>query len=245
MKYDNRKIDIVTIMFFILLFSITSIVFVGAAEIGTVSIDDVFTKGTIRYSKPCFFNDTYCSATAACNITIFYSNKSVLVANQLMTNNGYEHNITFNTNTSGIYTANMICLDGGYWGSNTFYFEVNPTGIINTDEKTSITNMSIYFFFILGIIFFISSFFIKKLPVKLSLVIGAIWLFLITLTMVNVSISSEVLNPQVIDFLDGITAISFYLYWGLASVFIVMWILTFFNTYFGNQAQNKLSKYGG
>ncbi len=86
--------------------------------------------------RPCFNNGTWCSTSAVCNVTVFYPDDSVLVNNQLMTNQISFHNFTI-TNTDinkiGIYSTSITCTDtGGDLAGNgfeTFTFEVTGDGL--------------------------------------------------------------------------------------------------------------------
>ena len=128
----------------ILILGLTPFIF---AETNTVDVDDIFPLGEIRYVKPCFFNGTYCSASAQCNLTVFFPNNTQLLNTGIMTNNITEHNITFTSNTLGIHKADQVCSDQGFSGSNTFYFDVTATGdILSTAEGI------IYIIFLVAII---------------------------------------------------------------------------------------------
>ena len=80
---------------------------------------------------PCINNGTYCSGTAACNITIFDPSNAVVVNNKAMTNLGAWHNYTLTalqTAMIGTYQDSMICTDGGLNGYSTFSHDITRTG---------------------------------------------------------------------------------------------------------------------
>jgi len=116
------------IVFCIMLISLTA----GATD--TESVSDIFKLNEIvNYAKPCFTNGSYCSASAICNYTIYKPDKSIIVNNNLSTNRGVDHNVSFAVDTLGVHTANVVCCDGSAGcGSETFYFEVTGSGLNNT-----------------------------------------------------------------------------------------------------------------
>ena len=90
---------------------------------------------------PCLNNNTYCSSTAMCNITIFYPNASVLIANGNMTNQFSFHNYslkTWQTSEIGEYITNVICLDGIEKGSTSFTFKINYLGKELTEGQSTL-----------------------------------------------------------------------------------------------------------
>ena len=114
---------ILSLMFAILLISLAS------AVTDTASVDDVFqVKKMYNYAKPCFNNGTYCSASAACNYTIFRPDNTKLVNNELAINSFTNHNINVTFDEIGLYKIDMICKDAGLKGSETFYAEVTGSG---------------------------------------------------------------------------------------------------------------------
>jgi len=103
------------------------------AATDTKIVDDSFQVNTIiNYSKPCFYNNTYCSSNAICNFSIFRPNNLPLVNNINATNKNNYHTITFYVEDIGIHKADMICTDNGINGADTFYFEVTGSGYNNT-----------------------------------------------------------------------------------------------------------------
>ena len=78
---------------------------------------------------PCELNNTICSATAVCNISIYYPNSSSYVQKVAMTNNQADMNYTMeNTSTLGTYRSTMWCADGIPKGLTVFTFEINNYG---------------------------------------------------------------------------------------------------------------------
>lgn len=104
--------------------------------ISAISDDLVYRQWSeVDLKVPCFNNNTFCSAAAICNITILYPDATVLVDNELMTNQYSYHNYTLNTtrtSESGIYATTVICTDNGYYGYSTFQYEITGSGYLET-----------------------------------------------------------------------------------------------------------------
>jgi hypothetical protein len=82
---------------------------------------------------PCLNNESYCSPSAVCSITILDGLDNVLVNNQNMTNSNSYFNYSFsNTNNSGVYKAQIVCSDGGENGYSLFNFKITENGKDNT-----------------------------------------------------------------------------------------------------------------
>ena len=85
----------------------------------------------IDLKRPCFNNGTWCSPSAICNITIQSPNGDLIINNTRMTNQVSYHNVTLaksQTVSLGTYKADMICGDGGLFGSDTFFYQITPSG---------------------------------------------------------------------------------------------------------------------
>ena len=107
------------------LFLITTI----SASIDTQVVDDKFPLDeTIVYSKPCFNNGTYCSASAMCNFTVFNPNNVIIIDNVQSTNNGAYHSLSLSFDKIGIWKINIVCTDGGEQGAETFYAQITGGG---------------------------------------------------------------------------------------------------------------------
>lgn len=190
-----------------------------------------------------------CSGSATCNITIHNPNSTLLIDNQAATNlNNGKFYYALNENqtaTNGEHLAWVGCSDGGLNSSSSFTYEVNPTGIRPSDQKTMSISRTIYFTLIIGILFFIGFLFVKqKPPVKWTFFIFAIFFFLITLNILFVGLQDAVVNPRLESFFDSFTAISFYIYWFLAGVLGIMWFLSFLQTWFFKKNLRNMQKYG-
>jgi hypothetical protein len=123
----NNNMKIIGIMFLIMILPMVM------AATDTNDVDDIFKlSDSVDYKKPCFNNGTYCSVSSTCNFTIFKPDNTILIDNQLGTNQGAYHNLTFTPEAVGIYQVDMTCTDGGLNGAETLYFEVTGSGFHNT-----------------------------------------------------------------------------------------------------------------
>ena len=107
--------------------------FIGIAS--AIDSEYTFKQNTeVDLKRPCINNGTWCSGSSACNITITNPDSTILVNNVLMTNKGSYHNITLQPNKVlqiGYYKADMVCTDGTLSGSDTFSYQVSPSGNTN------------------------------------------------------------------------------------------------------------------
>lgn len=185
----------------------------------------------------CDVDGFLCPSTTSCNITISYVLNSTIIIDKNETsnlNNGY-FNITLNetkNSASGEYSACVYCSNNNLNETSCFTYEVNPTGIRPSGERTESITRSIYFIFGIGILLFIAFLFVRtSQPVKWTFFILAFIFFLIGLNLVFVGIQDEVVNPNIESFFDSFTAISFLLYWFFGGLLIIMWLFTFLNTW--------------
>lgn len=117
----------------------------------------------IDLKYPCFNNNTYCSSNAECNITIFYPNTTMLVNNQLMTNQRSYHNYSILPIASGDYQVIMLCRDGVLSGYSSFNFRITPSG------EDATTGRALLYFLAIIVTFAILIFFVWlafKVPTK-------------------------------------------------------------------------------
>lgn len=114
-------------------------------------ISNNFKQGQrIDYRKPCIDNGTYCQSSARCNLTVQYQNGSLFVDNKAMTNKKAYHNYSLPvTYVLGIYRADITCCDGANCGSETYHYQITPTG-----DKTQSSLIWIFLVAIFGIIVF-------------------------------------------------------------------------------------------
>jgi hypothetical protein len=96
---------------------------------------------TVDFKVPCINNYTLCSGAALCNLTVRYSNDTILFNSVNMTNiNGY-FNYTFsnvNTSISDIYKADVFCNDSGTYGYSLFNLGITFNGKAPPESSTII-----------------------------------------------------------------------------------------------------------
>jgi hypothetical protein len=127
-----NKQDIIVLLGVMLIISLSFMILIDKAS----AQSQLFYKqnSEIDLKVPCFNNGTSCSASAICNITIYYPNSTILINNAQMTNSVSYHNYTLLSNETAIlgdYQSIMICNDGSLNGHSTFSFTITPTGIEN------------------------------------------------------------------------------------------------------------------
>jgi len=117
-------------------------------------------NSTINLNIPCFNNNTLCSTSAKCNITLAYSNDSLFIVNKEMinTNGMFSYKIYPNqTFQKGTYKEYVICSDGVSNGYSAFQFMITGSGEAPAND---IMQMFIYIIFIASIILLFYTFFI-------------------------------------------------------------------------------------
>jgi len=114
------------------LYTISMVIILTMFILPSISAQQPYKQSTdVNIKIPCFNNNTYCSASAVCNVTILAPDGSTIVYNQLMTNQLTYHNYTIISNYTsqlGFYQSSMVCQDGGRSGSYTFEFQVTGNG---------------------------------------------------------------------------------------------------------------------
>ena len=100
-----------------------------SAATDTNIVDDTFkVDKTVEYSKPCFDNGTYCSASAVCNFTVFNPENTIVINNQQAVNNLAYHSLNISFDEIGLWKIDIVCVDGGRKGADTFYAQVSGDG---------------------------------------------------------------------------------------------------------------------
>jgi len=106
----------------------------------------------IDLKRPCWNNGTYCSPAAICNLTTLYPNGTALLSNEKMSNSISYFNMTLKPQATGLFFNLMTCHDGDQYGSETFYFKVNPTGDSRSISLPLILLIASLSFFVIGIV---------------------------------------------------------------------------------------------
>ena len=99
---------------------------------------------------PCINNETYCSPSAVCNISIFYPNNTLLVDNVGMTNNGnfFNYSLT-DTQTLGLYRQQVVGSDNGQNGYSLSDFRVTKDGLDNEQNGLNVIGMIVSVIFVI------------------------------------------------------------------------------------------------
>ena len=182
----------------------------------------------------------------SCNITsVAYPNGTTFVQDVIMTKRGDEYNYTLDSSdivTDGIYVVRGIC-GSVVWAGD---FEVNPQGIVPSEQRTQSTTRAIYFLFGIGILLFIGFLFVSgSAPIKLTFLVFSVIFMVAALNIISITLTDEVVNPALESFFDGITAISFIFYWFAAGLLIIMWFFTMLNTWIFKKNMENINRFGG
>lgn len=116
------------------------------------AVDELIFKQyeTITLKRTCYdANNTWCSSSVSCNITVIDDNKTI-VNNKAMTYNPsfFSYNLG-KINETGIFNAFMMCSDGVTSGFDDFSFRITRTG-----AELSSYNVTLYIISIISIIIF-------------------------------------------------------------------------------------------
>ena len=139
-------------------------------------------------------NGSFADDTALCNISIDYPDSSTLFENNSMTNIGTgRFNITIlstQSNQLGDYDWVAFCCEGTNCAAGYGIFEVTPSGsdAINSGEGISLS-LAIFSILIIAIIFFVTSFKVKFVPMKIFFMGFAIVFFMVALVFTMVTFS--------------------------------------------------------
>jgi hypothetical protein len=220
----------------ILLLTFVLVPLVSSAFLGTFTEDRC-----VELTQVCD-NCTYVNITS---VRANFTNEE-LVSNVVMTQDAEEYNYTFClTNNSGTYTYTTCGDLNGFTNCESVDFIINPQGIESTEQRTNAITRSIYFLFIIGILLFIGFLFVKNSkPVRWTMFIFAIIFFLSALNVLSISLTDEVVNPNLESFFEGFTVIAFYFYWFAAGLLIIIWMFTFINTWIFRKNLRNAQKYG-
>jgi len=120
------------------------------------SAESIYKEDTLQDLKvPCFNNNSYCSPSSVCNLTMIRYDGTILINNELMSFNSAYHNYTLNTThtaESGEHRIVVVCTDGGIKGKSTFTLIITPTG--KSISTSSAITQGLILFIIFGVTIF-------------------------------------------------------------------------------------------
>ena len=151
---------------------------------------------TVNIKIPCINNETYCSPSASCDITIFYPNNTLFVDNESMDNSGTYFNYTLTsgqTQTLGLYKQQVICTDSGVNGYSLSEFRITKEGLNNELNGLNMLGGIGAVIFVI-VLFIVLGFFLEKKHPVLAIPLILFGFFLIILLVQLVRIS---MNPNV------------------------------------------------
>lgn len=185
--------------------------------------------------------------SALCNITIDFSNGTNLIDFQAMDdlNDRFCYNLTgANTAIKGLYDYEVTCTQGSLNDTFSSRYLVNLGGIEPSQERTDTLTRTIFIFFGLGFITFLSLFWIKKTPFKISLFLIMVWFILMGINASYIAIQDEVINTNLENFFSFFLTISFWANYAIFAGIIVLWMITFIVSMMDKHRRTLEREYG-
>lgn len=186
-------------------------------------------------------------SSATCNITIGFSNGTRLVDFEPMEDlsDQFCYNLTAgNTSIKGLYNYEITCTDGLYNDTLDSEYLINLGGIEPSQERTDTVSRTIYIFFGLALLTFLSLFWVKKTPYKLSLFLIMIWFILMGINAAYISIQDEVVNTSLENFFFFFLTVSFYANYAIFLAIIIIWMITFIVSLLERHKGRRSKEYG-
>ncbi|MDI6738159.1 MAG: hypothetical protein QME12_06640 [Nanoarchaeota archaeon] len=156
-----------------------------------------YEAGEINLKIPCIYNNTYCTATTACNITLLDFNEELIANNQPMTNSVAFFNYTTNLSELGEYQVFMACVSsaGNGFFSNRIFITRN-----GKEPAEGIFKLFIYVLFIVSVLGLLAMAFLNvfELVTASETIYGVLtsWLFII-LTLITIYLSNYLLDDYI------------------------------------------------
>lgn len=210
--------------------------------------DYTFRKDTVVDVKfRCDLSGVPCTSDYLCNASVYYPNGSRMMTNIKATRNTDDYNITFsNTSFTGMHRLEAFCTNGALNGSDTYDVLLNLGGVPPSEQRTDVSGRAIYIMFGIAILFFVAFiFFQANETIKWTFFILSLIFLLIGINVVSVTLQDEVVNPKIENLFDTIAATSFILYWFSFGLLLIIWMLTFLNTYIYKKNMESLRRFGG
>lgn len=173
----------------------------------------------------CFdINSGLCSPNTKCDIDVFYPNNTLYIDNRSMNNSGTYFNYTIsNVSVLGVYEASVSCRDATTKGYNSFHFYVGrPT----TPSQNKMTITIIIVLLVIAVALFFGGYNFEKFSLKWSFFLLALFFFVVVINISSVALWNEAGSENVRKIMDQIGAASYYLYYFIGGLFLVIWILT-------------------
>lgn len=198
----------------------------------------------------CFdINNTVCTSATPCRITVHYPNLTNMISDKNMTFTTPYYNYTLNTNNTAVkgeYQTIVTCEGQVEDGFSVFTYLVNPTGIRPSAERVGTLGRGIWIIAAFGLVSLFGFIFIQQPPAaKYAMLILSFTFWLIAINITFVSITDEIVNPNLETFFDFFTAASFYMYWFFGALFIFLMIIGFFQNVVYKQNMRKFENFGG
>lgn len=186
-------------------------------------------------------------SSTTCNITILYSNGSRLIDFLAMDNlvDQFCFNLTAtHTSFKGLYPYDITCTNGTDGKTVSSEYLINLGGIEPTQSRTDTVTRTIWIFFGLALLTFLSLFWIKKTPFKISLFLIMLWFILMGINASYISIQDEVINSSIENFLSFFLIASYWANYAIFFAIIIIWIITFVVTIMEAHKRTLVKNYG-
>lgn len=182
-----------------------------------------------------------------CNISIDYSNGTSLVPFVEMEDLGdkFCYNLSSSqTAIKGFYRYEVSCNNGSLYDTQDYEYLVNLGGVEPSPERTSAMTRSIFIFLGIALLFFISLFFVRSMPVRVTMFLLMIWFILMGVNSAYISIQDEVVNTSIEGFFSFFLVISFWANYAIFSSIILLWIFTIVISSIERRKVNLIKDYG-
>lgn len=190
--------------------------------------------------------------TTSCALHVYnQTGWDIEIGNQWMefeTYNGIDFAKTIdgkNFSKTGIYGYVIQCNSSTEVGFYENSFEVTPTGIESTIQRTLTNTFSIFSMFLVSLMLFVGFMFIKNSPIKFSVATLSAIFFLIGINLILNLLTNEVVDPNMVTLFDTISAASYYFYWLGGGLILILLFIMGLMTVKEVIEKNKVRKYGG
>jgi hypothetical protein len=211
------------------------------------AIDTYSQNSEFNIVHPVRINGGIPNAATNCNISIYYSNGNPLISIDEMTRlSSSNFNYTINSSQSaikGLYDYDITCISGELNKTTSYKYLINLGGIEPSQQRTDTLSRTIWIFFGLALLFFITFLFTKYFPVKASLFLLMLWFIIMGVNTAFISLQDEVINSNIENFFSFFLTLSYYLNYGIFFGVAVIWVTTFFVNIFTFKESKKQRRF--
>lgn len=238
---ENQKFILKTII----LAAIVLIIIMGAINVVSAEVQ---TLGTFQQNTCVELKQT-CGNCSYVNISsVLYPNSTVALEEAQMNQTGVDFRYTFcETSTNGQYIVNTYGdPDGASKIPVAYDFDINPSGVESTDQRSNIMGQGAWALFGIAVLFFLGFLFINSnVPTKLTFLVFAIIFVVAGFNVIFITMKNEAVSSDLVNLFSGLTVIMFYFYYFAAGFLIILWLFTFLNTWLYKKNQRQMQRLGG